>query len=207
MPNQWPSQANQAAHSLEAGIWFYRAVFTLVSGTVARVCNNSEDSTILGDVYHNVPFEVGPLRLESAGAIPERTIKVSNVQAAEFFTTQILEQDGIAGAKCEICEVFYDEPNIDTSNVSQIYEVLSSEPNYQSVVIRLGGPSLLRQQFPLFRYRNAGCRVVNNYKGIECGATSELTTCDGTVANCIARSNYARIAIEEGLRPNLTKLV
>jgi phage-related protein len=61
------------------------------------------------------------------------------------------------------------------------------------VRIKLGGRNLTKLRFPPDRYWATQCPYARGFKSDpRCGYTGALTTCSGSLDDCIARSNQTR---------------
>jgi len=203
-----PSEIQARKNKLDGtGIWFDRVDFTFTDGRNLYISNNSEAVTVDGKDYSPVPFTVSGLEQISEAAIPTRVLSVANADIAKFLTPYIKEKDGLRGATCVITKVLYEEIAADMSDLSETYTVLNSEPDENMVSVNLGAASPMHQAVPLWRYRYTLCRWTKNFKGVACGYSGPLTTCDGTIASCKARNNFSRWGAEINLRPKTVRWV
>ena len=206
-----PAEAAQAKNKLEAGTWFSRVVFTFSADAIGGAetvyfCNDKAGFTYDGNYYQYIPFSLSPLTRSTDGSLPSREMSVSGEAVDTFLMPYIRGKGVVRGSDVVITKVLNENPTIDMSPISETYKASHYVKADGAITIHMGFVRLREQQVPLYQYNHVRCRVYNQFKGTLCGYAGGLTTCDGTPAQCIARSNYARFNAELGLKPKVIKL-
>lgn len=203
MPLSLPSvlaiEKNQIATK---SAWLYLVEITLPDlVTILRFVRNNDDVVFDTDTYYKLPFEIEPIENQSRGQIPQVNLRLSNV--TRVIQTYLEQFDGGIGSTVRL--IVINSEHLDDVTPAQYaelelnFEVIGAEANANWVTFTLGVPNPLNKLFPLHRYIANHCNWVSRFKGVECGYSGLITTCDGTLSNCRILSNSARFGGFVGL--------
>ena len=163
--------------------------------TVFRLVNNNEDITFEDNVYTRFSFELDPAKYSSGGDIRTLALRVSNIN--RLIQPKLEELGGGVNSTVTITVVNAGLLKESYTEIEETFSVLSTRVDTRWINFALGGPSLLRQRCPLYRYIALHCRwqfdTVAN-PSIECnyrvdGDATGQTACDRTLTQCRARVN------------------
>ena len=173
-----------------------------IDGTYIRLIDNNEDVTIESDTYTKFPFAIEPIETNTGGELNSAQIVVGNVhRTLQYYAEQY---DGIVGESVTI-RIFHNEYRQYSKVALQwTFKILSTTYDDTRITFTLGHRNPLLQRFPKYRYIARHCKW--KYKSIECGATSPLTTCGKTWADCEERNNTLRFGGYLGLKPGSLRL-
>lgn len=161
-------------------------------------CKNYVDITYQSQVYTAFPFDLSPSRVGSSGRIESVSLKLSNV--ARTLQPTLEAYNGGVDSTVKISVVNNALIAQDHSALDMDFSVLNVTANEKNISLTLGASNPLRQRHPLYKYFFGHCRYVKRYKEIECRAVSDLTTCNGTLDNCIERNNARRYGGFPGMK-------
>lgn len=188
------SVAKQEKNKLDTGSAFIILLDINLPQTV-RICYNNEDIVWNGNVYQAFPFQIGNVSEETDGSDPNVELKIDN-------TTQALEQyieEGNGGNGTQVIIRVVNTEALDNTEaeIEEYFTVTKCSVDQQWVTFTLGAEYSARTRRPLNRYMKNNCPF--KYKGIRCGATSNLTTCNHTLSHCRARNNSKRFGGYQGI--------
>ncbi len=177
------------------GAWIILLDIAIPNMETIYICRNTEDITWNGTKYIAFPFSLGDVSEDNKGTLPSVELKVSNVtRQLQYY----LEQgSGGVGSLVTLRVVNSKYLDLTTAEVEEMFSVTSTTVSAQWVTFKLGinYPSGARR--PLRRFLKNFCPF--KYKGIECGATSALTSCRKTLTECRERNNSTRFGGEPGI--------
>lgn len=142
-----------------------------------RVAQNNEDVSYGGNTYTKFNFGLSPETVGTDGAMPVRTLTVSNV--SHYFDDEIYQRDGLDGWSVTVTPVNLNCITDDFSGLAREYEINGCEITEHAVTFALGGHALLRREFPLQLYMGSYCPFaakwgrVENFGNCECGYGGE----------------------------------
>lgn len=148
-------------------------------------------------IFNGVTYEAFPITIESIpensqGEIDGIKLKVSNVsREIQYY----LENYELRGKKVTIFHVWENKLD-DTENYRKYVfyiDMISSSSKFVEFTCSSKW-DIIDVVLPVGVYMRGPCRwlAVGGYKGPQCLAVSELTTCDGNMASCRARNNIVR---------------
>lgn len=160
-------------------------------GATIRVVNNNEDiewPAGSGTRWVAFPFELGEVSENSKGELPSLQLKVSNVTR---IIQQYLEQyAGGTDATVILRVVMSEHLDLTTPELTEVFSVKSTSTDAMWAYFNLGPDYALTQRFPPDRYMRNFCPF--KFKGIKCGYSGPLTTCNKTLKDCRERNNSKR---------------
>lgn len=160
-------------------------------GATIRVVNNNEDiewPAGSGTRWVAFPFELGEVSENSKGELPSLQLKVSNVTR---IIQQYLEQyAGGTDATVILRVVMSEHLDLTTPELTEVFNVKSTSTDAMWAYFNLGPDYALTQRFPPDRYMRNFCPF--KFKGIKCGYSGPLTTCNKTLKDCRERNNSER---------------
>jgi len=177
--------------------WLILLDITLPDSTVIRLVRNTVDVTfpVGGNTYTAFPFELSIVESNSTGQIPTVTLKVCNI--TRLLTPHLNDQNGGLESTVVVTVVNAGLLSESYSELDMNFTVMGCEVNSTWVTWTLGMANPINRRFPLFRYLASHCswtytKGVPDGINIECNATSALTTCNRTLADCVERNNSER---------------
>lgn len=153
-----------------------------------RICYNTEDVIWNGNLYQAFPFSLGEVGEDSTGSDPNLEIQVDNVSQ----TLQYYVEEAGGGNNTEVIVRAVNSKALEAAvaEVEEHYVVQKCTVNQQYITFTLGSGYSSKTRRPLNRYMKNNCPF--KYKGLRCGATSELKTCNHTLQDCRERNNSQR---------------
>ena len=167
---------------------------------IIRAVRNNEDIHWNGQDWVAFPFQLEEIGESSKGELPQVGVKISNITRlmqqyvetasggiGSIVTVRVVHSSQVKTASRE--GPYYTETA--TPEIELVFAVTSTtcDAEWVTFVLGLEHPAMIR--FPQKRVLKDWCHYAN-YKDIECGATSPLTTCNRTLADCRERGNAAR---------------
>lgn len=164
-------------------------------GEHLRICYNNENIIWNGEEYIAFPFTLGNVSESTDGSDPNVELNIDN-------TTQAFEkyiEDGNGGNGTEVILRVVNTANLQcaTPELEEYFTIVKCNVSQQTITFTLGTNYSARSRRPMNRYMKNNCPF--KYKGIRCGCTSSLATCDHTLANCRARNNSKRFGGFQGI--------
>lgn len=150
-----------------------------------RLVLNNEEITFKGDTYYPYYFSLSDVKRASS-EMPSATLSVSNITGT---IQKLLEAyDGAGGAKVKVAVI---NTNLSDEILEEENFVVTGSTAKKDVIsLKLGCSMSLDKRFPSYRIMKDWCPF--KYKGIECGCTSPLATCNKTITDCRERGNSQR---------------
>ena len=182
-----------------AWLWLLDVTISGVDETI-RLVNNTENISYGENTYNRCNFELGPWRYTETGELPNRELKVTNINLVDYLLPYVNDYDGIVGATIVTTPVNSQHLDIDMSVKAMEFMVLASTPTEQWIIFVLGAPNPLIQWIQRNRYFADYCPFVSRFGGAECGYSGEETVCNGLLSQCKEYSNQSRFGGEVGLR-------
>lgn len=150
-----------------------------------RLVLNNEEIVFKGDTYYPYYFSLSDVKRTSS-EMPSATLTVSNITGT---IQKILEAyDGANGAKVKAAVI-----NTNLSNEileEENFVVTGATAKKDVITLKLGCGMSLDKRYPTYRIMKDWCPF--KYKGVECGCTSNKTTCNKTLTDCRERNNSKR---------------
>ena len=180
--------------------------FDLGSRGHLRYARYSSDVTYDGDTYSAWPF-AGELCTAGKGQ------KVVTVTLTIEDADQELRPYAIATGWFRACSlrlriVCVDHLTVDDSWADVTYDIKHAAPQGEAIVLKLGGRNPRKLRFPAERYFCDRCPYAAGFKADpRCGYSGDEDDCDGSLADCIARSNTTHYGGFLGLDPDAAKLM
>jgi lambda family phage minor tail protein L len=170
--------------------------------TEYHLVRDQSNITFRGQEYTAFSFDIEPVDYSSRGNIPTLSIKVSNI--TRLLQPLLDDVNGGIGSTVKITVVNSRYLNDDYSDFEETYDVLETSVDARWVNFILGGPSLLRQRLPLYKYLALHCRWV--FRGEECKYAGALTTCLRTYEQCRERNNVTNFGGFPGMKSGGLKI-
>lgn len=149
---------------------------------------NNENIIWGGKTWLAYGFSLGEAKEDNQGSIPEITVNVDNTSRdIEYY---IQSGGGGTGAKVTIRIVLSTALDNAEPELEEYYSVTNTMVTEQYIQFKLGNAYPSRIRRPFGRYMKNTCPF--KYKGIECGCTSDLASCNHTLSDCRERNNSKR---------------
>ena len=180
--------------------------FALTDSTDLYYANYSQDVTYGGRTYTAWPFE-GTMTASGKGG------EVVTVQMVIHDACRVLRPYAIRTSwfrQCQLRLVFVCLAHpAETYTWSTLdYDIKHAVPQGESIALRLGGPNINLLGFPPDTYYVDRCPFARGFKADpRCGYDGEETSCSGSLADCIARSNEVRYGGWPGLDEDAAKII
>lgn len=153
-----------------------------------KVCRNNEDISWNGHLWQAFPFTVGENKRDNKGTLSNITIEVDNsTRDLEYYLNL---HAGGAGCSVILRVVRSDDLENSVPDLEEYFSVKSTQVTESKVTFTLGNSYPPKARRPFRRYMKNNCPF--KYKGLECGCTSSLPTCNHTLPDCRARNNSKR---------------
>lgn len=160
-----------------------------------RICYNNEDITWNGRLWTAFPFVIDTVK-QNKTEIPQVPVKISNITRA--IERYIEQYDGFIGYTVILRVVNSKYLDQIVPEIEETFVIQKTSSDAEWAKFELGGSLPLRMRFPFRRVLKDWCWYT--YKGIECGAVSELADCPHTLSGCRERSNSVRFGGEPSMR-------
>ncbi|MDR1471368.1 MAG: phage BR0599 family protein [Synergistaceae bacterium] len=175
--------------------WIMLLEISIKPGIVLRLCSDSEDIVWNGETWVAFPFDMDSPVQNSDGELPRFAVRVSNVtRTVEGYLEQ---SGGGVGATVRMMVVMSSHLDETTPVADEEFTVYSTSYDQDWVTFTLSGAVNLLRRIPARRFLKNFCPF--QYKGPECMAVSDLTTCDKSLKACRARGNARRFGGEPGI--------
>ena len=170
------------------GAWIFLLEIQLKDGDVIRLARNNEDIQWNGELWQAFPFGISESKSDDKGTLTGISIEVDN-------TTRDLEdylQSGAGGTGVKVILRCVVSTALDVAEpeFEEYFSVKQTDVNERSVKFTLGSGYPVRARRPYRRYMKNNCPF--QYKGVKCGCTSSLASCNHTLADCRERNNAKR---------------
>lgn len=153
-----------------------------------RVVNNAENLTIDGDLFTAIGFTMSIN--EKAGEIPSLTVEIDDLTRTVQGRMQLYK--GGVGSDVTIYVVNTDALD-EKPEYAEGFKITGASSTGYRVTWRLGIDNPLSLRFPRRRMFQNQCSF--RYRGVECGYTGKLQTCDLSLSGpngCEVHGNAAR---------------
>lgn len=171
------------------GAWLVLLEVQLTTGVTLRSVRNNEDIIWNSQTWVAFPFQLDEIGESSKGELPQAAVRISNVTRS---VQQYIEAgNGGVGSTVIVRVVHSKHLNLTNPEIELSFAVTgtTSDANWVTFTLGMEYPSMLR--YPQKRVLKDWCHY-KEYKGIECGATSALPTCNRTLKECRERGNSTR---------------
>ncbi|WP_405379563.1 hypothetical protein [Phascolarctobacterium sp.] len=170
------------------GAWLFLLEIQLADGDVIRIARNNEDVMWNDQLWQAFPFSLGEIKNDDKGTLSSLEINVDN-------TTRDLEyylQNGAGGTGAKVilrcvCSTALAET---TPELEEHFTVKNTAVTASNVKFTLGNSYPSRSRRPWERYMKNNCPF--RYKGVKCGYSGDLETCNHTLSDCRKHSNSVR---------------
>ena len=180
--------------------------FTLPDTSHLRYARHASDVTYGGNVYTTWPFEAQLLSVGRGAQVV--TVTLTIVDAVQELRPHAIATSWFRNTTLTITVMAVAYPLLDYDWSTQTYDILHAVPQGDDLALKLGGPNPVKMRFPPERYWAEQCPFAKGFKDDpRCGYSGVETTCDGTLADCIARSRQTRFGGFMGLDPDAARLV
>ena len=177
------------------GCWIVLLEIVISTDLSIYLCRNTEDITWNGQKWLAFPFDLGEVNEDSKGEIPTTTLKVSNITRS--IQRKLEEYNGGVGMTCIIRVVNSEHLELTEPEVEIDMIVKSTDCDNEWVTFNLGTDALLNYRYPQRKVLKDFCPF--KFKGVECGYTGALSSCDHTLFQCRLHNNSARFGGEPGI--------
>lgn len=196
-----PSSIMVELHKLntDASVVYLAEIAIYTSGVVStyiRLARNIDDVTWNSYTWQKSWFEIETISESSAGEIPELFIYTSNVGG--LMEAEVLTYGTFADSTCTIYFVNTNCLTETTPIFSATFQIMKVTCNNQTVGLKLSVENPYLQAFPFWRIHGSLCQYPD-FKGGRCGYAGATTTCNRTLAACIALGNSTRFGGQLGL--------
>ena len=186
--------------------WLWAFELVIPGQTTKRYIDNLEDVVYDSDTFEKQSIKIGQQELSSEGTLPRIVLMVSNINRA--MEDIINDSEGAVGGTVKVIKIndqFLDTP---IPALEFDYDVMSADSDSDWVTITVGIPNLLTQRFPIDQYSSSMCSEAtpSRFKGPKCKYAGGDTTCNGTLLDCISKSNQVNWNGELGLDPDVAGL-
>lgn len=142
--------------------------------------------------WNPFPFEVGNLELSGEGNLPQLDVTMAN--ATRWPMRYLHATDGLVGHAAKLyllTEAGLDIAYPDHEGLAWDFVVQASLANADQVTLRLSQPNYFARQAPQDRYGAARCRwpFGSDQCGYVVNAVAAYTSCDKSLADCVARGD------------------
>ena len=182
--------------------WITMLEITLTDSTVLRICNNTEDVDYDSNTYTSFPFLIGPIISDAEGVIPALSLKVSNI--TRFLQPYLESLNGGLGSTVKLTIVNTGLLSEDYTELELTFTVMACTSTAEWVEWTLGMANPYNRRFPLWRYLAEHCPWA--FEGEECGYSGSYEVCDGTLEDCVLRTNTAYYGGYIGMMSGTIKL-
>lgn len=156
--------------------------------SVVRLVYNNENITWKGNVWQSFPMKLGEANEESNGSDPNLSVQVDNV--AQGMTYYVEDAKGAVGTPVILRVVNSENLPNGEADLEEYYVVTECKVNEQWVTFTLGNEYSARTRRPLYRYMKNNCPFA--YKGLRCGYSGGIASCQHTLQDCRNHGNSER---------------
>ncbi len=202
VPNVVLQEKNQLA-TLEYFIWLYEVAVPSDPVTTFRLVRQPEQIEFEGNTFSPFPISHSVIERDATGDLPTTGLVVSNMSREVI---SVLEQhEGLVGSTVRI--ILTHSLMLAASQMvgEEIFEILSSSANAQSVNFTLGSSNLFDSNIPKARMTRFHCR--HRYQSPECGYSLDsgdsnyLASCDKTLSGLNGCEAHGASYTAAGLTP------
>ena len=157
--------------------WILLLALTLPDSSVVRFARYNENVTFGGNLYNKLGFDIDTYSESNENNQPTFNIKVSNI--SQILKPYLRDNDGLVGCEITITVVSTRHLSEDHSELELTFDIKTPEIQDEWVIFTIGGPDLLNQRFPLYRYMPDFCQW--QFESVECNYTRK-TVADVTLS-------------------------
>lgn len=176
-------------------VWITLLEVNAPDGEVIRLCYNTEDITWNKNLWVAFPFMIDEIK-QNKTEMPQVPVKISNVTRA--IERYIEQYGGFINCKVVIRVVNSKYLNQTIPEIEETFVIQKTSSDAEWAKFDLGGSLPLKMRFPFRRILKDWCQCT--YKGIECGAISDLPDCPHTLKGCRERNNAVRFEGEPAMQ-------
>ena len=191
MANVIPAAAIAAANEINsdtAWIALLEVVFDEAEDDRIRVCRNNENIVWGGKTWVAFPFALSETKADDKGTLSNLTIDVDNTgRELDYYLNKYA---GGSGCRVILRVVRSDDLSCTVPDVEEYFSVKATTVTESKVSFTLGNAYPAKSRRPYRRYMKNNCPF--KYKGVMCGATSSLASCNHTLSDCRERGNSTR---------------
>ena len=133
-------------------------------------------------------MKLGEANEESNGSDPNLSVQVDNV--AQGMTYYVEDAKGAVGTPVILRVVNSENLPNGEADLEEYYVVTECKVNEQWVTFTLGNEYSARTRRPLYRYMKNNCPFA--YKGLRCGYSGGIASCQHTLQDCRNHGNSER---------------
>ena len=170
---------------------------------IIYLVRNTEDVTIGGKLYTAFSFELDMNKLTSSGEIPSLKLKISNQE--KVLQGYLEDLNGMVGSSVKLIIVNSVHPDLDYTELEQIWDVAQCEVTEEFITFRLSLPNLLRIRYPLSRFIANHCN--HKFRSVECAYVGVDAKCKRTLKDCKNKNNSGRFGGFPGLSSGGVRVV
>jgi phage-related protein len=195
----------EKAKASTASAWLYLIQIVVGSGDVRYYVPNPVTVTFNSITYSPAPCRVDVVTADTKGGLPEVRVQIANIDViADGHSQRVstyLEANDLRGHRVTLLAI--NSANLGDPLATAFvedYEITDIDVAQDWVTFTLGQERLLTHRFPGGRFLRDNCRWL--YKGVECGYTGALPTCDKILEGsngCRAHNNVARFGAYPGI--------
>ena len=180
--------------------------FTLPDTSHLRYARYSSDQTYDGNTYTAWPFKGTVMSGGKGHSV--RTIALTIEDAVQTLRPYAIATNWFRNTTLTIVVVCVDELTEDYAWSTVTWNILHAIPQGEAITLKLGGTNPVKLAFPANGYCAYQCPFAKDFPNDpRCGYSGEESSCDGTLADCVARSNEARFGAFMGLDPDAALLI
>jgi len=138
----------------------------LTADDVALLYNLGNGTAKIPVLFTGFPFELETI-IQKGGEVSTTTLRVSHI--TQYLQPYIENNDGCTDSSVVLMLVHADNLHEDYVELTQNFDVIFPHITARHVDFKIGGPSPLRQRFPLHRYYGDSCGVA--FESARCGYT------------------------------------
>jgi phage-related protein len=162
-------------------------LFEVQAPTPIYIVDDNQNATWNGIEWLASPMKVGEIT-NNGSENPSLTVQFSNVRLN--LGVAVAQLKG-AGGTPVIVRIVNSKLLSEPASREEYFEIVKTNIDPFWVTFTLGIRNDLKKKIPAFTIFKNFCNY-EEYKGLECGSTSELLTCNRTLQDCRLRNNSGR---------------
>jgi len=177
-----------------------------VGDTQLRYARYTETVTYDGEDYTPWPSAGQWLFSGKGGSVP--TVSLTLPDAVRVVRPYAIATDWFRDCTVTVAIVNVDNLAADYAWSTVTYDILAAKPQGEDILMTLGGANPVKMRSPANRYWSDQCPYAGDFKtDPRCGYSGAETTCNGTLARCVALGKETRFGGFLGLDPDAAKIV
>lgn len=182
--------------------WLWLCNIVVPSNPTFSYAQNTEGITYASQDYDPMSMQVGGQKRTGEGDIPEIVLQVSRLN--ETLYQMVRQTQGCYGGTVELIKVNDKALESSVAALEANFELMQASADSEWITFTLGVPNPLYQQFPLRHFDSGICPYSDPalFKSVKCGYSGGDTSCDGTLEDCISKSNETMWGGEIGMDPS-----